>query len=129
MIVTCAIIEHEGRYLICRRAPGQNLAGYWEFPGGKIEPGETVEECLERELFEELGIRTRASQVIAVTDIPGKEKKYRLMALQTEILGGKLGLTVHDAVEWASKDEMASYKLAPADLNILKHEYFQKSDS
>lgn len=123
MIVTCAIIKHEGRYLICRRAAGQNLAGYWEFPGGKMEPGETVEECLERELFEELGIRTRVSKVVAVTDIPGKGKNYRLMALQTELLGGKLELTVHDAVEWVSREDLEKYKLAPADKDISKNKY------
>jgi 8-oxo-dGTP diphosphatase len=98
MIVTCAVIKQNGLYMICRRAEGQTLAGYWEFPGGKLEEGETIEECLERELFEELGIRTRASQVIAVTDIPHSGKNYRLMALQTELLGGKLELTVHDAI-------------------------------
>lgn len=119
MIVTCAIICREGRFLICRRAPGQALAGFWEFPGGKMEAGETIEEGLERELFEELSIRTRASDVIAVTDIPGKGNDYRLMALRTEILGGKPVLSVHDAIEWVSRKNFPHYKMAPADEVII----------
>jgi 8-oxo-dGTP pyrophosphatase MutT (NUDIX family) len=55
--VAAGLVYREGRYLIARRNPGVHLAGFWEFPGGKCEPGETLEECLRRELFEELGIR------------------------------------------------------------------------
>ena len=55
--VAAGLICHEGRYLIARRNPGVHLAGFWEFPGGKCESGETLEACLRRELFEELGIR------------------------------------------------------------------------
>ena len=53
--VAAGLVYREGRYLIARRNPGVHLAGFWEFPGGKCEPGETLEECLRRELFEELG--------------------------------------------------------------------------
>jgi 8-oxo-dGTP pyrophosphatase MutT (NUDIX family) len=55
--VAAGLIAHEGRYLIAKRRTGVHLAGLWEFPGGKREPGETLEECLQRELFEELSIR------------------------------------------------------------------------
>ena len=55
--VAAGLVYREGRYLIARRNPGVHLAGFWEFPGGKCEPGETLEACLRRELFEELGIR------------------------------------------------------------------------
>ena len=84
-----------------------------------MEAGETIEECLERELFEELGIRTRAAGVIAVTDIPGKGNDYHLMALRTEILGGKLDLSVHDSFEWVKKEDFSRYKMAPADEAII----------
>lgn len=57
--VAAGILEHQGRILICRRAEGDSHSGKWEFPGGKIEPGETPEQALARELEEELGIRAR----------------------------------------------------------------------
>ncbi len=62
--VTCAIIEKEGKILIARRAIDQKLAGKWEFPGGKIEDGESPEECLKRELEEEFVIQTDVGEFI-----------------------------------------------------------------
>ena len=58
--VAAGLITHEGRYLIARRKAGVHLAGFWEFPGGKREAGETLEECLHRELREELNVRIHA---------------------------------------------------------------------
>lgn len=60
--VVLALIEQHGRLLVCQRKPGPNLGGYWEFPGGKREPGETWEACLRREMREELGVTLRAIQ-------------------------------------------------------------------
>ena len=62
--VTCAIIENEGKILIARRAADQKLAGKWEFPGGKVEDGESPEECLKRELEEEFGIQVEVGEFI-----------------------------------------------------------------
>ncbi len=61
--VTCAIIEKDGKILIARRASDQNLAGKWEFPGGKVEDGESPEECLKRELEEEFGIQVEVGGI------------------------------------------------------------------
>ena len=70
--VTCAIIEKEGKILIARRALDQQLAGKWEFPGGKVEDGESPEECLKRELEEEFGIQVEVGEFITPSKIGRK---------------------------------------------------------
>ena len=79
-IVTCAIIEKDGKILIARRAEGQKLAGKWEFPGGKVEDGESPEECLKRELEEEFGIPTEVGEFITSTKIGSPKVPYWLLA-------------------------------------------------
>ena len=61
--VAAAVVYLDGRILITRRAPGQSLEGLWEFPGGKVEPGETLQECITRELDEELGVASVAGEI------------------------------------------------------------------
>ena len=74
--VTCAIIEKEGKILIARRAEDQKLAGKWEFPGGKVEDGESPEECLKRELEEEFGIQAEVGE-----SITSKKHQYDLISI------------------------------------------------
>lgn len=116
--VTAAIIFDGGKVLICRRGPAEALAGSWEFPGGKVEEGETLQECLARELWEELGIRTRVLEVIAESEYHYDHGAIRLVGLRTEVLGGRIATTVHDAVEWVDIPRLTSYNLAPADVPI-----------
>lgn len=66
-VVACALVDADGRVLISRRPEGKSLAGLWEFPGGKLEPGETPEDCLIRELNEELDIVTKAACLAPLT--------------------------------------------------------------
>jgi len=61
-IVTAAIVLQDNKVLLTRKAPGQSLEGYWEFPGGKVEEGESLQECLKREIFEELGVQAEVEQ-------------------------------------------------------------------
>jgi 8-oxo-dGTP diphosphatase len=58
LVAACALVDADGRVLLAQRPPGKQLAGLWEFPGGKVEPGETPEQCIIRELHEEIGIET-----------------------------------------------------------------------
>ena len=118
--VTAAIIERDGRYLLARRAPEKNLAGFWEFPGGKIEANETPEDCLIRELREELHLETRVLEHFCNSVYHYEKGAINLMAYRTEILDGEIQLTVHDEVGWFLPPELLKLNLAPADIPIAK---------
>jgi 8-oxo-dGTP diphosphatase len=101
--VTAAVIIEDGRLFLARRPPGDALAGLWELPGGKIEPGETPQECLERELLEELEMKG----------------SFELLAIETTRRSG-FELHAHDRCAWAGLDELSGYELAPADALLLE---------
>ncbi len=119
--VVAAVIRRGDRVLIARRAPGEHLAGKWEFPGGKVEANETPEESLKRELEEEFGVTVRVGAYLTQTvhDYPGK--RIRLMAYEAEHASGDLRLTVHDQVKWVASKDLAKQDLAPADVPIAEY--------
>ena len=119
-LVTAAIIRKKDRVLLTRRKKGQNLEGYWEFPGGKIEKGETPQSCLERELQEELCIEAVAGKIITESIYEYSHGKIKLLAIDTEVLSGHIQLSVHDKAEWVPVENLCNYKLAPADIPIAK---------
>lgn len=106
--------------LLTRRAAGQKLAGYWEFPGGKLEPGEDPQSCIERELEEELGVQARAREEVIRSTYRYSGGAIELIAIRVDIASTDFTLTVHDAVEWVSKDELLEMKLAPADVAVAE---------
>lgn len=117
--VVCAILEDAaGRLFLARRAPGQPLPGYWEFPGGKTEPGESLEDALRRELHEELAMVVEVGEEIGRTPIPGA-KGLPLVALRAWTHGGIPRLTVHDRYCWVAPAEARNLRLAPADIPLL----------
>jgi len=116
--VAAAIILTPEGVLLARRKPGESMSGYWEFPGGKIEPGETPQSCLERELMEELGIVVKAGAVIAETTHAYPHATIHLLGLQADILSGTIHLRVHDQVDWVPLNRLMAYRLAPADIPI-----------
>jgi 8-oxo-dGTP diphosphatase len=116
--VTAAVIIEEGRLFIARRGPEESLAGLWELPGGKIEPGESPQECLERELAEELGMEARVGAIVARTVYHYDHGSFEMLALHTERLSG-FALTVHDRFAWSSHEHINQYPLAPADVELL----------
>lgn len=118
--VTAAIIREKDSILIARRKPGQRLAGYWEFPGGKIEEGETLQACLKREIFEEFGWNIQIGEIVA-TNIHSYERgDIYLVAMEALILSGTPVLTVHDKMEWVPVARLLEYQLAPADIPIAE---------
>jgi len=118
--VAAAVILSSNKVLAARRRPKKHLAGYWEFPGGKVEVGETPEVCLERELQEELGIRSRVVGFLGESLFDYETKAVRLLAYQVEHLEGEFQLIDHDDLRWLRVDELASVKWAPADIPLLE---------
>ncbi|MGV1098928.1 MFS transporter [Thiovibrio sp. JS02] len=118
--VTAAIIVKNDRVLLTRRKEGEKLSGYWEFPGGKVEDGETLQECLERELQEELGVAARAGDVFAESVYHYAHGKIKLIGLETELLDHEFHLRVHDRAEWVPARNLLEFQLAPADIPLAR---------
>ena len=123
--VTAAIITLEDKVLLTRRAPGEKHAGGWEFPGGKVEPGESPETCLRRELLEELEIETIIGEKLTESIHTYETGAIRLLAYRATILSGSLQLHVHDEYQWVSTAELTQFELLPADVPIA--EFLQKT--
>ena len=119
-IVTAAIIEDQGLLLIARRAHDQKLAGKWEFPGGKVEPGETLQECLKREITEELGVDAIVGEALTESHYKYQHGEILLVALKTELKSEEIRLTVHDEFQWLTPRQILDLDLAPADIPIAK---------
>lgn len=118
--VSAAIILQDGQILITRRAPGEKLAGFWEFPGGKQEPGETIQQCLVRELREELELHVDAGEVLVESTFEYPGGAIRLVGVEAVIASGNIVLSVHDAYQWVGLGKLLNYELAPADIPIAK---------
>ena len=117
--VAAAVIRREGRIFVARRARGRHMAGYWEFPGGKLESGETPEDCLRRELAEELAIEVEVGPLLGENLHDYGDKMVRLMAYEVFWLGGEMQLKDHDRLAWHFAEELAAIELAPADVPLL----------
>jgi 8-oxo-dGTP diphosphatase len=117
LVAACALIDVDGRVLIAKRPAGKTLAGLWEFPGGKIEPGETPEACLIRELNEELGIQVaQACLAPFVFASHTYEEIHLLMPLfLCRRWEGFVQAREHEALAWVMPETMDSYPMPPAD--------------
>ena len=96
------------------------MAGYWEFPGGKVESGETPEECLYRELEEELNIISKVGPFFAESCYDYGTKKIRLLCYLVEYISGTFTLHDHDEIRWLQAHQLLSLTWAPADLPIVE---------
>jgi mutator protein MutT len=118
IVVLAAVIERGGRFLVTRRPANTHLAGYWEFPGGKCEPDETHDACLDRELREELGVSARVGREILTTEHTYPERTVRLHFRQCEIDGDPRPLVGQD-MRWVSRDELRSLQFPEADVELI----------
>ncbi len=117
--VTAAVIRKNGRILIAQRPLGGRLGGLWEFPGGKVEPGETLPQCLRREIKEELGLRIKVGKPITSLDHAYTHFKITLHAFECELVSGQpQALQVQD-FKWVRMSELKRYAFAKTDLRII----------
>lgn len=121
LVAAAALVDADGRVLICRRPEGKPLAGLWEFPGGKVEPGETPEACLIRELDEELGIRvTRACLAPFVFASHDYDSFHLLMPLfLIRRWEGLVTARHHSATAWVKPVKLTDYEMPPADAPLV----------
>ena len=119
--VVAAIIERDGGVLICQRQPGQSHPLQWEFPGGKVEPGETPPQALARELEEELGIRGAAGDEVARYEFtyPGKQPITLIFFRVASFLGEPRNLIFHE-MRWEPRRNLARFDFVEGDLPFLR---------
>ena len=120
MKVVAGILIKDGKVLIARRASHKAMAGKWEFPGGKVEPGETCELALERELLEEFQVRIRTEDHLGDHLHDYGSFTIELHAYYATYLEGDFSLTDHDEIAWVKKGELGSYDLAEADIPFVE---------
>ena len=118
--VTAAVIEKDGQILAAKRGQGKHLEGFWEFPGGKLQPDETPEQCLARELAEEFGIDSKVCKFVGESGFDYGEKIIRLIAYQVVHLEGDFKLHDHAEIRWLSLGELDNVEWAPADIPLLE---------
>ncbi len=118
--VAAGLVYREGRYLIARRNPGVHLAGFWEFPGGKCESGETLEACLRRELFEELGIRIGVPILFQIIRHEYAEKTVELHFFRCRIEAGHATAIDCAEIRWVWPHELGDFEFPPADRPIIE---------
>jgi 8-oxo-dGTP diphosphatase len=123
-VMAGVIADVRGRILLARRTAGRDLAGLWEFPGGKVDPGETPEQALARELHEELGIRVqRSEQLIAVPQLY-RDKRIVLDVRRIAAWSGSAVGRERQALAWAPPEKLTTYPMPPADrpvVAVLRH--------
>ena len=122
--VAVAIIEQADRFLISRRLPEDSFGGFWEFPGGKCNPGETLQECLAREVREELGITITVGQKLQVIEHEYPQRTVRLHCFSCRIVSGEPQAIECAAWRWVSPRELPEYEFPPASRALLAR--FQK---
>ena len=119
VVVAAAVIERDGRFLVARRQAGVHLEGYWEFPGGKCAPGETIEACLVRELHEELDVEAHPAAEILMTTHGYEDRRVELHFLECEMRGTPAP-QMGQEIRWVTRDELAALTFPPADVELIR---------
>ena len=118
--VVAAVIKKDNKYLIAQRNRNKHFALHWEFPGGKVDSGETFEIALEREITEELSIGIKIYKKVSSQMHKDDKINVKVHYFLCEHSDGKITLSEHEDLKWVSKKELYSYKMAPGDSKIIK---------
>ena len=118
-LVTAALIRDEDKILIAQRGRNKRFGCKWEFPGGKVRVDESPEDCLQREIKEELNLEIQIEKHFCTTYHQYPDFNIELIAFWCSIVGGKLKLEDHEQVRWVTVQEMNQYSFVEADLNLI----------
>jgi 8-oxo-dGTP diphosphatase len=123
LVVACALVDADGRVLLSQRPEGKTLAGLWEFPGGKVDPGETPEQALVRELKEELGIETKVACLAPLTFASHSYEKFHLLMplYVCRRFHGAPAPREGQKLKWVRPRDMRAYPMPPADEPLIAH--------
>jgi 8-oxo-dGTP diphosphatase len=119
IVVTAAVIERDGAFLVTRRLEGVHLEGFWEFPGGKCEPGESHTACIKREILEELGTGVRVGPEIFAVQHEYPERIVELHFFACELAGEPVAL-LRQEMRWVRRDELGTLEFPPADAELIE---------
>jgi 8-oxo-dGTP diphosphatase len=123
LVVACALVDVDGRVLICKRPKGKSMAGLWEFPGGKVEAGETPEAAMIREMDEELGITITQSCLAPFVFASHSYETFHLM-MPLYLCRRWSGVVVareHEALAWVKPGALSDYDMPPADAPLIAY--------
>jgi len=118
IVVTAAVIERDSRFLVTRRQRGVHLEGYWEFPGGKCDPGESLSACLVRELREELAVDAVIGEEVFATTHAYGDRTVELHFFRCDIFG-EPEPQIGQEMRWVRRDELRGLAFPPADSELI----------
>ncbi|MEM9471374.1 MAG: (deoxy)nucleoside triphosphate pyrophosphohydrolase [Pseudomonadota bacterium] len=123
LVVACALVDPDGRVLIAQRPQGKALAGFWEFPGGKVEPGEQPEAALIRELKEELGIDVTQACLAPMTFASHAYDDFHLLmpVYVCRRWNGEVNKREHSDIRWVRPNRLREFPMPPADEPLIAH--------
>jgi 8-oxo-dGTP diphosphatase len=121
LVSACALVDADGRVLLSQRPPGKSLAGLWEFPGGKVEPGETPEQTLIRELREEIGVETQTACLAPLTFASHTYETFHLLMplFVCRRFSGIPTPMEGQTLKWVRPSRMRDYPMPPADEPLI----------
>ena len=118
IVVTAAVVEREGRFLVTRRQRGVHLEGYWEFPGGKCDPAEPLAACLVRELREELDVEAAVGDELFTTTHAYPERRVELHFFRCDLVGTPQPQQAQE-MRWVRREELDALTFPPADAELI----------